>query len=253
MIWRPSDQAAGVDSLIFAAVCYAAAEVAASQARLYRYGVEEALAVCSVGFLCAGLQLALLSGRPYPGPPDTVQSLVPAAGAVLSLWLWHRFGFSYAFLAAMIFIVFLPAHWTSSLSAQHVVVALFYAAGLVVVAAVRSRHRFDHLDEDYSLVEALLWLGIYLAINLKLLSLDLPGRWSIGTPDTSGLFSRTFYWGTWLLIWCLPPIVLVRGIRQKDRFVLAVGAIVAVLTSSPISLISDGRGTHGIRCFWAYC
>jgi uncharacterized membrane protein YgcG len=32
------------------------------------------------------------------------------------------------------------------------------------------------------------------------------------------------------MIWCLPPIVLVRGIRQKDRFVLAVGVIVAVLT-----------------------
>jgi hypothetical protein len=33
-----------------------------------------------------------------------------------------------------------------------------------------------------------------------------------------------------VLIWCLPPIVLARGIRQKDRFVIAVGAIVAILT-----------------------
>jgi len=33
-----------------------------------------------------------------------------------------------------------------------------------------------------------------------------------------------------VLIWCLPPIVLARGIRQKDRFVIAVGAIVASLT-----------------------
>jgi len=33
-----------------------------------------------------------------------------------------------------------------------------------------------------------------------------------------------------VLIWCLPPIVLARGIRQKDRFVIAVGAIMAVLT-----------------------
>ena len=31
-------------------------------ARLYRYGIEEALAVCSVGFLCAGMQLTLFSG-----------------------------------------------------------------------------------------------------------------------------------------------------------------------------------------------
>jgi uncharacterized membrane protein YgcG len=33
-----------------------------------------------------------------------------------------------------------------------------------------------------------------------------------------------------VLIWCLPPLVLTRGIRQKDRFVIAVGAIIAVLT-----------------------
>ena len=33
-----------------------------------------------------------------------------------------------------------------------------------------------------------------------------------------------------MLIWCLPPIVLMRGLRRKDRFVIAVGLIVAILT-----------------------
>ncbi len=222
----PSDQTLGVFCLIFAAACYAAAEAAVSQARLYRYGIEEALAVCSVGFLCLGLQFALFTDSSSRKP----ESLVPAAGAVFSLWIWRRFGRSYAFLAAMIFVIFLPGYWTSSHTAQHLIIAAFYAAGLVAVSSVRSRHRFDYLDEGYSLVEALLWLGIYLAINLKLLSLDLPAQWSIGIPDTSELFPRPFYWGTWVMIWCLPPIVLARGIHQKDRFVIAVGAIVAVLT-----------------------
>ena len=67
---RPSEQTAGVFLLIFAAVCYAAAEVAVSQARLYRYGIEEALAVCSVGFLCVGMQVAFFSGSPYSPKPD---------------------------------------------------------------------------------------------------------------------------------------------------------------------------------------
>jgi len=156
---RPSNQTAGVVSLIFAAVCYAAAEAAVSQARLYRYGIEEALAVCSVGFLCAGMQAAFFSGIPYSPHPDAIQSLVPAFGAVFSLWIWRRFGFSYAFLAAMIFVVFLPGYWTSSHSAQHLIVAGFYAIGLGVIAAARSRHRFDYLDEAYSLAEAMLWLG----------------------------------------------------------------------------------------------
>ena len=229
VVSRPSEQTAGVFFLIFAAVCYAAAEAAISQARLYRYGIEEALAVWSVVFLCAGMGFAFFSGRPYSATPDAVLSLVPAAGAVFSLWIWRRFGLSYAFLAAMIFVLFLPGYWTSSREAQHLIVAVFYAIGLAGVATVRSRHRFDYLEEAYSAVEALLWLGIYLTINLQLSSLNLSARWWDGTRAASE-FARPFYWGTWVLIWCLPPIVLARGVRQKDRFVIAVGAIVAILT-----------------------
>jgi uncharacterized membrane protein YgcG len=33
-----------------------------------------------------------------------------------------------------------------------------------------------------------------------------------------------------VLTWCLPPAILARGIRGRDRFVIAVGAIAAVLT-----------------------
>jgi hypothetical protein len=220
---RPSEQTIGIFCLIFAAVCYAAAEVAVSRARLYRYGIEEALAVCSVGFLCVGMQLALIR-------PDGVPFLVPAAGAVVSLWIWHRFGLWYAFLAAMIFTVFLPGYWTSSHSAQHVIVAVIYGTGLICVAAVRSRHRSDYAEGAYSLVEAFLWLGIYLAFNLKLSALNLPAPWWGGGTRAAAEFARPFYWTTWVIIWCLPPLVLARGIRQKDRFVIGAGAIAAVLT-----------------------
>ena len=63
LLSRPSNQTAGVVALIFAAVCYAAAEVAVSRVRLYHYGIEEALVVCSVGFLCAGLEAVFFGGR----------------------------------------------------------------------------------------------------------------------------------------------------------------------------------------------
>lgn len=225
---RPSEQTTGIVFLFFAAICYAAAEAAVSQARLYRYGIEEALAVCSVGFLCFGMQAAFFSGRYYSPKPDVVESLVPAAGAVLSLWIWHRFGLWYAFVAAMIFAVFLPGHWTLSYSAQHVIIALFYTACLACVAAIRPRHRSDYLANAYSFVEACLWVGIYLAFNLKLSSV-IPSRWW-GVAPAGSEFARPFYWTTWGLIWLLPPVVLARGFRQKDRFVMAAGAIVAILT-----------------------
>jgi len=225
VVSRPSEQTAGVFFLIFAAICYAAAEAAVARARLYRYGIEEALAVCSVGFLCAGIEVAFFSGSPY----SPKEFLIPAAGVVFSLWIWHRFGLSYAFLATMIFALFLPGYWTSSREAQHLIIAVFYAIGLAAVATVRSRHRFDYLEEAYSLVEAFLWLGIYLAINLQLSSLNLSARWWNGTR-AAAQFARPFYWRTWVLIWCLPPAVLARGFHLKDRLVIAVGAITAVLT-----------------------
>jgi hypothetical protein len=223
-----SNQTVGIFLLIYAAVCYAAAELAVSQARLYRYGIEEALATCSVGFLCAGIEAAVFSGSPYSS--DSLHWLVPAAGAVFSLWIWHRFALWYAFPAAMIFALFLPRCWTSSHAAQHVIVAAFYLAGLVCVTVVSSRHRFDYLEGEYSLVEALLWLGIYLAINLQLSSSDLLGQWWWGGPRAAFEFTKPFYWTTWLLIWALPPVILARGLRQKDRFVIAVGVIVSILT-----------------------
>jgi hypothetical protein len=226
---RPSEQTGGVFFLIVGAICYAAAEIVVSKARLYRYGIEEALIVCSVVFLCMGMQGVLFSGRPYLPKADAAQFFVSLASVVFSLWIWRRFGLSYAFLAAMIFVVFIPDYWTDSRAVQRLIIAAIYATGLITVTAVRARRRFDYLDEGYSLVEALLWLGIYLAINLQLSSLSPSPPWW-DDPRILSEFGRPFYWTTWVLIWCLPPIVLARGIHQKDRFVIAVGAITAILT-----------------------
>ena len=217
---RSAEQTTGVFLLMFAALSYAAAELAVSQFRLYRYGIEEALAAGSVALLCVGIQAV--------ARPAGTDFLVPAAGVIVSLWIWHRFRLTYAFPAAMIFFAWLASDWTSSHTAQHVIVAATYAVGLAAVVAIRPRHRFTYLDEEYSIAEGLLWLGIYLAINLLLSSVELFGRWG-GVPTTAE-FSRPFYWTTWVLTWGLPPIVLVRGLRGKDRFVIAAGAIVAILT-----------------------
>jgi hypothetical protein len=177
------------------------------------------------------MQFALFSGTPYSPNAYEFQSLVPAAGAFFSLWIWHRFGLWYAFPAAMVFTLFLGGYWTSSHGVQHVIVALLYAIGLIAVIAIRSRQHADYGENDYSLAEAFLWLGIYLAINLQLSSLDQAARWWGGNFSAAASeFTGSFYWTTWVLTWVLPPVVLARGVRKKDRFVIAVGGIVAVLT-----------------------
>jgi hypothetical protein len=225
---HPSDQTTGGFLLIFAAACYAAAEFAASKIRLYRFGIEEALAACAVGFLCVGVLLAFFGDRSYSGLHQS-QAFVIAIGAGSSLWIWRRFGYSYALLAAMVFVVFLPGCWTLSQSAERGVIGSFYAVGVAGIAAMRSHHSFDYLEDHYSLAEALLWLGIYLALNLRILSLiPRPLWWAISPPVPQ--FPKPFYWTTWVLIWCLPVMVLVRGIRLKDRFIIAIGGVIAVLT-----------------------
>ena len=221
---RPSEQTSGIFLWIFAAVSYTAAEVAVTQARLYRYGIEEALAACSVAFLCVGLDAFFFGGIPHSS--REIQFVVPA---VASLWIWYRFNLWYAFPAAMIFAIFLPGYWTPSHSAQHIFISVLYAAGLICIGPIRSRHRFDYLEDAYSLSEAFLWLGIYLTFNLKISDFNLLSLWgspACFTPGPAG----PFYWTTWVLIWCLPPLILARGVRQKDRLIIAVGAITTVLT-----------------------
>lgn len=240
---RSSQRGTGVFLLFCAVVLYACAEFAVMQAKLYRYGIEEALALCSIAFLCVGVA-ATFGGLSFFSNSLATEFLVAATGALASLWVWSRFGFAYAFLAAIIFVVWLPGYWTSSGPAHHVIVAALYAAGLITVVAVRPRHRFTYLDNDYSIVESLLWFGIYVAVNLQLSSVDVIGHWLRG-GQSAAEFPKTFYWVTWVLIWCVPPAVLARGVHQKDRFVIAVGAVVAILT-----LVTNKPYLGGQRHTW---
>ncbi|MEP7352831.1 MAG: hypothetical protein ABI824_06335 [Acidobacteriota bacterium] len=216
-----SSQPSGVLFLVFAAISYAAAEKSASRG-LYRHGIEEAFAVCSVGLGCLGLFVFL-------DRSDGTEFLIPTLGALSSLWIWHRFGLAYVFVAAMIFVAWLATSIADSHSGQHLFVAAVYTVGLIGAAAVRGRYRLTYLKERYSIAEALLWLGIYLAFNLQLSSADLLREW-LDVHTSMGDFAGTFYWITWGLTWCIPPVVLYRGIRTKDRYVMAVGGITMILT-----------------------
>jgi hypothetical protein len=209
---NPSGKIIGYFLLAFAPVCYAATEVAVSKFRLHRYGIEEALAACSVGFLCAGMHAAWFIGGRFSGTVNYLEFLVPAAGALASVWIWHRFGFGYAPLAAMIFAWWLPGYFTVSHTAQHVIVIVLYTFGLIAVVSVRAPYRFTYLNATYSAAAGMLWLGIYLALNLQLSSVNLAVQWlgGVRTFNDASEFSKPFYWATWVLIWCLPPLILTR-------------------------------------------
>jgi hypothetical protein len=222
-----SELSDGILFLLLAALSYAGAEFAVSRGRLYRHGIEEALAVLSVGFLCVGLQSAIFGNQ----PPGDAEFVIPAAGAIASFLIYRRFGFLYAFLAAMIFAAFIPHYWIASHTGQRLIIAGFYAAGLLTVVSIRRVHQLDFADEEYSMVEALLWLGIYLTMNLRLSSMELPALlFGYRYAAASNEFSGPFYWATYVLIWCLPAVILWRGLRCKDHWVARLGVIVSLLT-----------------------
>ena len=204
----------GILALFFAAACYVAAEFAVREFRFYRHGIEEALCAASLGFLCAGVQ-TLLSGS---GNRSEVATAI--AGAALCIWCWYRFGFAYAPLAAMAFVPWLATSLTQSIEGRVIIIATLYAAGLAVVCVLRQSQRYTYLTERCSIAEALLWLGTYLAINVHLAVVYLGPR----------LAGGGFYWTTWVLTWCLPLLVLVRGVREKDRLVIGAGTVAAILT-----------------------
>jgi hypothetical protein len=220
-IVSPPRDAASFLLLVFAAACYAGAEFIVFRFHLYRYGIEEGLAVIAIGFLCAGLQL-VFSG-------DNIVFVVPAAGAIASYLLYHRFGLQYLILAAMAFAAAIPQFWIASHSGQHLIVAAFYLAGLAIVIRIRPSHRFDYLNAEYSVIEALLWLGLYFSLNLQLTSVAMIAPWR---PDlaNSAEFSRPFYWTTFVLIWLLPALILWRSLTIRDRTITSLGLVAAILT-----------------------
>ena len=67
---------------------------------------------------------------------------------------------------------------------------MFYATGLAGLAVVRSRHRFDYIEEGYSLAEAFLWLGRLPGCESQALVVG-----SAHAVVNCGL-ERPFYWGT---------------------------------------------------------
>lgn len=217
-----SSDVTGIILLFIAAALYWAAEQAVADAKLYRHGIEEALACGAVLFLCVGLQSVL---------PREAEFLMPAAGAGACLWIWRRFGFPYAVPAAMAFVVWLPVYWTKSPGFHRLHAAALFAAGLVVLRHARPSQGLTHLRQQYSLAEAFLCLGVYCAVNLPLSTLDFFRPWMGGTQMTAmAAIAKPLYWFTWVLIWCLPPVILLRGVRGKDRALIAVGMVTAVLT-----------------------
>jgi hypothetical protein len=183
--------------------------------RCYRFGVEEALAVASVVLL--GISGAELTSSLHTGLhrlPEVVALLLGAAGG---LGLYLRFGFVYAAFGGIVCAAAIPFQLDLSAAIQRVLAAAVIGSVFIVVRSKRLKHRDDYSGDEYGQLQAAAWAGVYLVLNVQIVQ---------GWYSVDGLF----YWCTYAAIWVLPLVGLGLGIREKDRELMDVSLVLALVT-----------------------
>ena len=197
-----------------AVVCFGLAEAAITRFRLDRFGVEEALAVASVLLLGVAASALTSTWRPWRSGDVSLAAglLIGAAGG---LFLYQRFGFVYAAAGAMACAGLIPFQLHLPPTVQHLLAAVILASLFLVTRSKRLLYKDAYPGDEYEWLQAAAWAGLYLTLNLQV-------TW----PRIEGFF----YWLTYVLTWVLPIAGIRLGIREKDRALLDVSLVMALVT-----------------------
>jgi hypothetical protein len=212
----------GVVCLLMATACFFGAEFLVSRFRLYRFGVEEGAAVSSVALaVIAGM---LVTSRTYiDRPRESGAFWGLLVGSMLALLIYRRFGYVYAAIASMLCISLVPFTVDIPETAQRLVSSALLVVIFVVARSMRLKAGRDFPSGEYSAIQSAALIGLYAFLNLKLSSVDTFFR-------APAAFPQSFYWFTYIVIWFLPAIGLYLGLRDRDRAVIDVSAVLALAT-----------------------
>ena len=207
----------GVLCGIVAAGSFWVANLLITQYHLYRFGIEEAAALASV--MLGGVAALLIAtiGTDRVNDASMVIALVASAG--ISFVLFRRFGFVYGAVIAMILVVaaaFIPGN---SDLAHRVTAAVMLALFFALARSARERHGLDFPGDNYAIIEAAAWIGLYLVINLQI------SEW-LSSPDERD----AFYWITYIFTWLMPAAGLWIAIHDRHRMLLDVNIVMAIVT-----------------------
>jgi hypothetical protein len=209
-------------TLVAAIFCIIAAEVLVGVFRLYRFGVEEMLAACSVALL--SFSAAQFAEAAIGRFSDTTFVVALAVGAAGGFALYFRFGFVWAALGGMCCLAAIPFQLDVSPATRRAVAAGVVGIVFAVTRLQRIRHAEEWPGDEYGVLQAASLCGVYLLLNVHVLSWD---RYHLFfTQDISGWF----YWLTWVFTWVLPVAGLVLSLREKDRQLITVSLAMAIVT-----------------------
>ena len=145
--------------------------------------------------------------------------LVGAAGG---LGLYWRFGFVYAAIGSMACAAAIPFQMELPPATMHGLAAAILTAVFLVVRSKRLQYQDDYPGDEYGQLQAAALAGIYLVLNLQL-------GWD-AFSRMRGLSWGAFYWLTYVATWVLPIVGLRLGIREKDRVLMDVSLVMALVT-----------------------
>ena len=209
-----SDAFTAATCIVAAIVCLAAAEFLVLSFHFYRFGVEEALAAATV--VLSSVAIGLIT--PRTGDFRFAAALAVAAFGFLAIYF--RFGYVYCAIAAMVCATAVPLPLVVR---RPEVTRLLAAVVCAFTFAIARRGRLAHGDEfpgdDYGTIQAAAWAGMYLALNLQVVSVALYKQ-------------DALYWFTYALTWILPIIGFWLAIPSKDRPLMSVNIVLSLITLS---------------------
>jgi hypothetical protein len=215
-----SERSVAIFLLVAGAGCFVGADRLVVRFSLYRHGVEEALAVSAVALICLGLGLLISSFR-YTSVVAVVAAL--AAGAIGGFELFRRFGLRYAAVAAMACAALIPLQLRLPAPMRILLGSAAFAIIFAIVRRLRRAHQNDLTGDEARTLEAVAILGTYLMLNLQV-SGTLPGN------EGTAVLVPWFKWTTYVLVWVLPPMTVWLGVRERERLLVDVGIVTALVT-----------------------
>jgi hypothetical protein len=212
----------GILCLGAAAAFVLLAELLAEKFRWYRFGVEEACASAAI-VLCA-VGTALITGRwSWDGPGDGQAFVGLIAGSAAASAVYRRFGYVYAAVAAMLCAALAAFQLPMPTSMQRLLAAAILIGCFLAARRRRLRYRDEFPGDEYGIIQASAWAGVYAVLNLHL---NVDPLFFSGSSDPPS----AFYWATFAVTWILPAVSLRLAIRERDRLLLDASLILAVLT-----------------------
>lgn len=231
LVWMMESSGDAVVALVIlfcALVCYIAAEGLVRKVRLYRHGLEEALAMAAMILSLSGFLIAIDDLNLEHGLVSGGACLILAASACL---IYLRFGYLYAAVIGTISLCAIPFQFSLPHATERLILLLMLCASLALWLYRDGKATLDYKKERCTLMLACHLAAVYLTVNLHVAGLIGSFIEGAGTghfrPDA---FPPALYWASYVLTFLLPATAIYAGIKSRRRCILNIGLAMSVAT-----------------------